>query len=120
LLILSNMNDKIDNVIKNRTDNRPDNITENIKDNITADILELGAGSGVFGEDLLLELEKLHSLPQHYFILETSADLRERQKKLLMKQIPHLIARIHWLEALPEKKINGIIFANEVMDALPV
>src|SRR5689334_22778262 len=45
------------------------------------DILELGAGSGIFAKDILLELEKLNSLPEHYFILEISAELRERQHK---------------------------------------
>src|SRR5690348_11727968 len=40
----------------------------------TGDILELGAGSGMFAKDLLLELETLSSLPTHYFILEVSAD----------------------------------------------
>ena len=44
------------------------------------DILELGAGSGVMATDILLELESLQQLPQRYFILEVSADLRERQK----------------------------------------
>ncbi|MBV8803032.1 MAG: SAM-dependent methyltransferase [Gammaproteobacteria bacterium] len=84
------------------------------------DILELGAGTGLFAKDLLLELEKLNILPKQYFILEVSADLRERQKKLLVESIPHLIHRIQWLDALPSHKINGIIFANEVLDALPV
>jgi SAM-dependent MidA family methyltransferase len=84
------------------------------------DILEFGAGSGIFAKDLLLELEKLNALPACYFILERSADLRERQKALFVKSIPHLIERIQWLDALPKKKINGIIFANEVMDAFPV
>lgn len=84
------------------------------------DIVEFGAGSGVFAKDLLLELEKLDSLPTHYYIVEVSGDLRERQQKLLTAHIPHLLQRIHWLESLPEEKINGVIFANEVMDAFPV
>jgi SAM-dependent MidA family methyltransferase len=83
------------------------------------EMLELGAGSGVFAKDILLELEKLNVLPVNYYILETSADLRERQQQLFEKYIPHLLNRIHWLNVLPEKKINGIIFANEVLDALP-
>ena len=42
----------------------------------TGDLLEIGAGSGVFAKDLLIALEKSNSLPEHYFILEISADLR--------------------------------------------
>lgn len=83
------------------------------------DILELGAGAGTFAKDVLLELEAAHTLPAHYLILETSADLRERQKELLQKTCPHLFSRILWLDRLPER-FNGIIFANEVLDALPV
>lgn len=85
----------------------------------TGDILEFGAGSGVLAKDLLLELEQLNSLPTHYFILETSADLRTRQATLLQQHCPHLLSRIIWLDALPSEPITGIILANEVMDALP-
>jgi SAM-dependent MidA family methyltransferase len=83
-------------------------------------ILEIGAGSGIFAKDLLLALEKLNTLPVHYFILEVSADLRERQRQLFLEKIPHLLERIQWLERLPSTPIHGIILANEVMDALPV
>ena len=84
----------------------------------TGDILEFGAGSGIFAKDLLLELEKLNNLPMHYYILEISAELRERQQKLLQTTCPHLLARIQWLDTLPIE-FRGIVFANEVMDALP-
>src|SRR5512143_1617622 len=43
-------------------------------------IIELGAGSGKLATDILLELEKLGSLPERYSILDLSADLRERQR----------------------------------------
>jgi SAM-dependent MidA family methyltransferase len=81
-------------------------------------ILELGAGAGTFAKDVLLELEQAKRLPAHYFILETSADLRERQKHLLEACCPHLLSRVLWLDRLPEN-FKGIIFANEVLDALP-
>lgn len=82
-------------------------------------ILEIGAGSGVFAKDVLLELEKLGNLPENYFIYEISPVLRETQKQLFQLECPHLLARIHWLEKLPQD-FTGIIFANEVLDALPV
>ncbi len=82
-------------------------------------ILELGAGSGKLAADMLAELEQLGSLPDSYSILEVSADLRERQQKLIRERLPHLFNRLHWLDALPEK-FNGAIVANEVLDALPV
>jgi SAM-dependent MidA family methyltransferase len=82
-------------------------------------ILELGAGSGKLAADMLGELERIGSLPDSYAILEVSADLRARQKTLLKVRLPHLINRVHWLDALPEK-FSGAIIANEVLDALPV
>ena len=82
-------------------------------------ILELGAGSGKLAADMLGELEKLGSLPDSYAILEVSADLRARQQALLREHLPHLVDRVHWLDALPEK-FSGAIIANEVLDALPV
>ena len=38
-------------------------------------LLELGAGSGVMAADLLAALERLDALPDHYYILELSAEL---------------------------------------------
>jgi SAM-dependent MidA family methyltransferase len=69
--------------------------------------------------DILGELERLGALPESYAILEVSADLRERQQALLQDKLPHLAARVHWLDALPEK-ISGAVIGNEVLDALPV
>ena len=82
-------------------------------------VLELGAGSGKLAADMLAELEHLGSLPDSYLILEVSADLRERQQILIQERHPHLMERVHWLDALPEK-FSGAIIANEVLDALPV
>jgi len=84
------------------------------------DILELGAGSGKFASDLLTALKNLHSLPKQYYILEVSADLRERQQVFLKKMLPDFFEKIIWLDTLPQKPICGIIFANEVIDAMPV
>lgn len=84
------------------------------------DILECGAGSGALARDLLLELENLNCLPAHYYILEISTALRAQQQQLLQSACPHLMSRIHWLDSLPQTPIRGVIFGNEVMDALPV
>src|ERR1019366_2331187 len=65
------------------------------------DVIELGAGSGRLARDLLEELVTLDCLPQRYLILETSADLRERQSALLQRELPQLASRLAWLDALP-------------------
>ena len=85
-----------------------------------ADFLELGGGSGRFAEAALTAMVAVGTLPRHYLILEPSADLRERQREHLVAQLPpELLARVQWLERPPEQDWRGVLFANEVIDALP-
>lgn len=67
-------------------------------------ILELGAGTGALAETILRELDR------DYFILETSPALRARQAQR---------SGVRFLDRLPDA-FQGIILANEVVDALPV
>lgn len=83
-------------------------------------VMELGAGSGVLAVDLLGELETLGVLPQRYYILERSAAMRALQERRLNAQLPEIMPRVEWLESLPEDPISGVVFGNEVADALPV
>jgi SAM-dependent MidA family methyltransferase len=85
-----------------------------------ASILEIGAGSGRMAVDILSRLDSLRRLPKRYFILEVSADLRDRQRELLQTRLPHLCDRVTWLDGPPVEPFDGIILANEVLDALPV
>jgi SAM-dependent MidA family methyltransferase len=82
-------------------------------------VLEAGAGSGVMAADLLAELETLACLPARYDILELSGDLRARQRATLSARVPHLLPRVHWRERLPTAPFNGVVLANELLDALP-
>lgn len=82
-------------------------------------ILEPGAGTGSMAADMLLELEQREALPEAYWILEPSAELRRRQEQTLDARIPRLMNRIKWLESLPARSFDGIILANEVLDAFP-
>lgn len=83
-------------------------------------ILEFGAGSGCLAVDLLGALEAAGQLPAHYYILERSAALRERQRQRLVEQLPRLAGRVVWLEHLPGAGFRGVLLANEVLDAMPV
>jgi SAM-dependent MidA family methyltransferase len=85
-----------------------------------ADVIELGAGSGALAADLLAALAALDALPARYRILDTSADLRERQRALLEARLPALLPRVDWLDAPPSEPWKGVLLANEVVDALPV
>lgn len=86
----------------------------------TACILEAGPGSGVMACDLLEWLQDKDCLPEQYYLLEVSGDLRQRQQQLVRERVPQFLDRLHWLEQLPGESFNGIILANEVLDALPV
>jgi SAM-dependent MidA family methyltransferase len=69
-------------------------------------ILEIGAGSGALAEVLVNEFDC------EYLILETSTELRDRQRKRLGD-------RVRFLDSLPAR-FSGAIVANEVVDAMPV
>ena len=83
-------------------------------------LLEVGAGSGIMAIELLLELEKQQALPEKYFILELSAELRDRQQQAIKARLGHFYERVIWLDRLPEKPFSGIVLANELLDAMPV
>ena len=85
-----------------------------------ADFLELGGGSGAFAETALRALQAMQSVPRRYLILEPSADLRDRQRERLALALPaEVFARVQWLDRPPEENWRGVLFANEVIDALP-
>jgi SAM-dependent MidA family methyltransferase len=83
-------------------------------------ILEIGAGTGSMAADILTRLESLGRLPGRYSILDVSADLKERQRRTLEERAPHLLERVEWLQSPPVQAFDGVILANEVLDALPV
>jgi len=85
----------------------------------SGEILEFGAGSGKLAVDILTALEALGALPDSYQILEVSADLQERQRLRVQAEIPQLADRVRWISDLPQN-FEGVIVANEVLDALPV
>ncbi len=85
-----------------------------------ARVLELGGGSGAFAEVMLKRLLELDALPERYAILEPSADLRERQRERLGKSlIPPVFDLVEWLDGPFADDWDGVVFANEVIDALP-
>ena len=81
-------------------------------------ILEFGAGSGVLAAQILFELGRLDSLPGKYYIIELSAQLKNRQMQTIKKVLPEVFNRVEWLTELP-KNFKGVVIANEVLDAIP-
>lgn len=92
-----------------------DEVADQLGENWT--LFELGAGSGALARDLLQALE--HP-PARYLILEPSAPLREVQASTLASLPENLRKRVEWLTSPPDEFFDGVILANEVIDALPV
>ncbi|HTY98754.1 MAG TPA: SAM-dependent methyltransferase [Rhodocyclaceae bacterium] len=81
-------------------------------------VLEAGAGSGRLAADLLKALAGAGQLPEKYFILELSGELRARQQATLAAEAPAEAHRVEWLDRLPAS-FSGCVLANELLDALP-
>ncbi|CAK0773611.1 SAM-dependent methyltransferase [Gammaproteobacteria bacterium] len=84
------------------------------------EVLEVGAGSGALAADLLETLETLGTPPRRYLILELSGELRTRQAETLAARLPHWVGRVEWCTDLPDVGWEGVVVANELLDALPV
>jgi SAM-dependent MidA family methyltransferase len=84
------------------------------------EVLELGAGSGRMAFDVITAMAAQDAPPSRYRILEISADLRERQQQLLATLPASLAAAVEWIDAPPRASWQGVLLANEVLDALPV
>ena len=85
-----------------------------------ARFLELGGGTGAFAAVALKRLMELDALPDRYAILEPSAQLRERQRETLRDRLsPPLFELVEWPDTPFADDWDGVLFANEVIDALP-
>ncbi len=82
-------------------------------------VLEIGAGRGTLAAQVLCELSRLGALPERYLILETSADLREREGSRIGGLHQDLCKRVTWIDTLPAS-FTGVVLGNEVLDAMPV
>lgn len=85
----------------------------------TGIILEFGAGTGQMALDILRYCQSQQQLPERYIIVEVSADLIERQQQLFADKAPDLMPCVSWSATLPES-FDGVVLANEVLDAMPV
>lgn len=81
-------------------------------------LFEFGAGSGRLCFDILTQLKKEGRMPAAYWILEVSASLKKVQQTTLASAFPEV--QVRWLNAWPTEPFEGIVLANEVLDAMPV
>ena len=85
---------------------------------LSPEIWEFGAGSGALAATLLAEFER-KGIAVRYRIVEISAHLKARQRHTIAETVPQALDRVQWHETLPDR-INGVVLANELLDALPV
>lgn len=81
-------------------------------------ILEFGAGSGKFACDVMNHLMDQNIYVANYQIIEPSVSLKFEQKQYIAQHC-RCYDKFTWLDELPEH-VDGVIFANEVLDAMPV
>ena len=82
---------------------------------INKNIMEIGAGNGQFIVDILpLIINQISK----YTILEISPELQKIQKQRILKLNKTYLEKIEWVDTIPSN-FNGIIFANELLDAIP-
>ena len=82
-------------------------------------IIEIGAGSGRLAYDIITNLINSKMDFDKYYILEVSADFRERQKQELSLLPNDAFEKVIWLDSILEAPVEGIVIGNEVIDALP-
>jgi SAM-dependent MidA family methyltransferase len=83
-------------------------------------IVEFGGGTGRLAASLLPELARLGVRPARYLIVELSPELRARQRETLRELAPAEAGCVEWLCDAPPAPLDGVVLANEVLDALPV
>ena len=91
-----------------------------VLDRVGGVIAEYGPGSGRLAVDLLHQLDRLGVSPERYLMIEPSPALRGVQQQRLSSETPDHAARAQWFDEHPDAPINGVIIANEVLDAMPV
>ncbi|MGF6380182.1 SAM-dependent MidA family methyltransferase [Paraburkholderia atlantica] len=94
-------------------------VAEALEASGTRDVMEFGAGTGKLAAGLLNALDTLGAEFASYSIIDLSGELRERQRETIAAAAPALLAKVRWLDALPER-FEGVVIGNEVLDAMPV
>ena len=82
-------------------------------------IIEFGGGTGRLAASVLEALAAEDALPARYLIVELSPQLREEQRARLGALAFADRLEIGWLHDAPAAPFEGLVIANEILDALP-
>ncbi len=83
------------------------------------EVWEFGAGSGALAAQLLAGLADEGVPVERYTIVDLSGALRERQRQTVAEQVPAQAHKVRWVAQLPDA-FDGVVVANELLDAIPV
>ncbi|MDP4085237.1 MAG: SAM-dependent methyltransferase [Bacillota bacterium] len=86
------------------------------KNNITPFFCEVGAGNGRFAKAFLEEWDEKVKTPLTYMIVESSPYHRKLQNELLKPRFSPI--QVETIEEV--QNFEGVIFSNELFDALPI
>tara|TARA_B100000965_G_scaffold276616_1_gene234440 strand:+ start:1491 stop:2681 length:1191 start_codon:yes stop_codon:yes gene_type:complete len=83
-----------------------------------ASLIEYGPGSGALAVSILRQLIQMDLKPRAYYMVDVSEDLRERQKKRILTELPEIYDSVFWISGIPEG-FNGVVIGNEIIDSMP-
>ncbi len=83
-------------------------------------IYEFGAGNGSLAFQILSELSLLDCRVEEYVIIEVSPRLKQIQQQSVSQLAPEQLSKVVWLDAFQAESMQGVVIANEVLDAMPV
>ena len=82
-------------------------------------LCELGPGSGKLTKAVLEYLQEWQVLPAEIWLIELNAHRRSQQQQLLSELPQSLYKRCRWFEQIPQQPWQGLLLANEILDAQP-
>ena len=83
------------------------------------EIYEFGAGNGTLAVQILRKMERVGCDIDSYSIVEVSPMMRQKQIQTIRSLASKAASKVTWIEQLPPTGINGMVIANEVLDAMP-
>lgn len=82
-------------------------------------LCEVGPGSGKLMLEVIKYLVEQDCLPEQVWMVELNQNRIEQQQSLLSGLPTEISKRIIWHKVMPKHKWQGLIIANELLDAIP-
>ncbi len=83
-------------------------------------VYEFGAGNGKLATQILKTFSESNVQLDEYAIVEISPTMRYAQQQAIASIENFVTIPIRWYDQIPDEGMNGIVLANELLDAFPV